>query len=124
MDVKYIGGDEPWTLPFGDHFNSTSSTFQTSKCSFDEECLAGRFALAGSTSPSELESIARRHGFEPLYSVNEKRSEPKFPFPNNHLQWMNTGILFTDKTIESSVTGAHHTGFCLTKHSRFNLLNA
>ncbi|CAF4363014.1 unnamed protein product, partial [Adineta steineri] len=24
MDVKYIGGDIPWTLPFGDHFNSSS----------------------------------------------------------------------------------------------------
>ncbi|CAF4870816.1 unnamed protein product, partial [Rotaria socialis] len=24
MDVKYIGGDVPWTLPFGDHFNSSS----------------------------------------------------------------------------------------------------
>lgn len=24
MDVKYIGGDVPWTLPFGDHFHSSS----------------------------------------------------------------------------------------------------
>ncbi len=24
MDVKYIGGDVPWTLPFGDHFYSPS----------------------------------------------------------------------------------------------------
>jgi hypothetical protein len=24
MDVKYIGGDVPWTLPFGDHFYSAS----------------------------------------------------------------------------------------------------
>ncbi len=26
MDVKYIGGDAPWTLPFGDHFYSSSQT--------------------------------------------------------------------------------------------------
>lgn len=30
MDVKYIGGDEPWTLPFGDHFYSASQTSITS----------------------------------------------------------------------------------------------
>ncbi len=24
MDVKYVGGDAPWTLPFGDHFYSSS----------------------------------------------------------------------------------------------------
>ena len=70
---------------------------------FEEFCL-------GSTSPSELESIARRHGFEPLYSTSEKQSQPRFPFANDNLQWMNTGILFTDKTIESDITGIHHTG--------------
>ncbi|CAF1040089.1 unnamed protein product [Adineta ricciae] len=94
MDVKYIGGDEPWTLPFGDHYNAPIETFKSS-----------------STSPSELESIARRHGFEPLYSANEKQSQPRFPFANDNLQWMNTGILFTDKTIESDMTGIHHTDF-------------
>ncbi|UJR15205.1 hypothetical protein I4U23_002164 [Adineta vaga] len=94
MDVKYIGGDEPWTLPFGDHFNSSNEPYKSNLI-----------------SSSELEIIARRHGFEPLYSASEKQSQPKFPFTNDNLQWMNTGILFTDKTIEPNMSGTHYTDF-------------
>ncbi len=64
----------------------------------------------GLTSASDLETIARRHGFEPLYSVNEKQSERKSIFANDNLQWMNSGILFTDKTIQSDLHGIHKTG--------------
>ncbi len=64
----------------------------------------------GFTSASDLETIARRHGFEPLYSENKKQSERKSFFANDNLQWMNSGILFTDKTSPSDLTGIHTTG--------------
>ena len=66
--------------------------------------------FSGFKSGSDLEAIARRHGFEPLYDTNEKKSEGKFHFDNDNLHWMNTGIIFTDKTIEPDLTGIHHTG--------------
>ncbi|CAF1145472.1 unnamed protein product [Adineta ricciae] len=43
MNFKYIGGEIPWSLPFGDHFHS-----------------------ADSQKAAELEIVARRHGFEQL----------------------------------------------------------
>ncbi|CAF3925181.1 unnamed protein product [Rotaria sp. Silwood1] len=99
MDIKYIGGDVPWTLPFGDHFYSSSqaSFIDTQKSNL--------------TSTSDLDIIARRHNFEPLYSTNEKQLQIKSPFSNTNTQWINTGVLFTDKTIESNVTGIHKTDF-------------
>jgi len=62
------------------------------------------------TSASDLETIARRHGFEPLYSTNEKQSQTKFSNFNSNSQWMNAGVLFTDKTIEPDFTRIHKTG--------------
>ncbi|CAF4045720.1 unnamed protein product [Rotaria sordida] len=99
MDVKYIGGDVPWTLPFGDHFYSSS------QASFTDT------QKSNLTSASDLEIIARRHSFEPLYSTNEKQLQIKSPFSNANIQWMNTGVLFTDKTIEPNITGIHKTDF-------------
>jgi len=61
-------------------------------------------------SASDLETIARRHGFEPLYSTNEKKPQTTFSNSNHNSQWMNAGVLFTDKTIESDLTGIHKTG--------------
>ncbi|CAF1260047.1 unnamed protein product [Rotaria magnacalcarata] len=99
MNAKYIGGDVPWTLPFGDHFNSSSyaSLADTNKTYF--------------SNASDLEIIARRHEFEPLYSVSEKNVQTKPPICNTNTQWMNSGVLFTDKTIEPYVTGIHQTDF-------------
>jgi len=62
------------------------------------------------TSTSDLETIARRHDFEPLYSTNETRSQTKLSNFNHNSKWMNTGVLFTDKTIEPDLTGIHKTG--------------
>jgi hypothetical protein len=61
-------------------------------------------------SASDLEIIARRHGFEPLYSTNEKQSQTKRSISNKNSQWMNAGVLFTDKTIDPDLTEIHHTG--------------
>lgn len=54
------------------------------------------------TNASDLEIIARRHNFEPLISVNERPVLKKPPLSDSHSQWMNSGVLFTDKTIEPS----------------------
>ncbi|CAF4125874.1 unnamed protein product [Rotaria socialis] len=110
MDVKYIGGDVPWTLPFGDHFNSSSyaSFTDTNKTNF--------------SNASDLEIIARRYEFEPLYSVSENQIQTKPPICNTNTQWMNSGVLFADKTIEPYVTGIHQTGFLniFTKQNAVN----
>jgi hypothetical protein len=44
-----------------------------------------------------------------LYSTNETQTKSINSDPN--LQWMNAGVLFTDKTIEPDVSGIHKTGF-------------
>jgi hypothetical protein len=63
-------------------------------------------------SGSDLETIARRYDFEPLYTTNETQSQTKFHTNSKHnSQWMNAGVLFTDKNIESDTTGNHKTGF-------------
>ncbi|CAF0903962.1 unnamed protein product [Adineta steineri] len=99
MDVKYIGGDIPWTLPFGDHFNSSS---QASLNNTHKNNLL---------SANDLEEIARRYDFEPLYSSDKKQPSTKFPFDNDNLQWMNAGTFFSDKTIEPQLTGNDKTDF-------------
>ncbi|CAF0764579.1 unnamed protein product [Adineta steineri] len=99
MDVKYIGGDIPWTLPFGDHFNSSS---QASLNNTHKNNLL---------SANDLEEIARRYDFEPLYSSDKKQPATKFPFDNDNLQWMNAGTFFSDKTIEPHLTGNDKTDF-------------
>jgi len=60
-------------------------------------------------SATDLDTIARRYDFEPLYSTNETQTKSINSDPN--LQWMNAGVLFTDKTIEPDVSGIHKTGF-------------
>ncbi|UJR31475.1 hypothetical protein I4U23_018964 [Adineta vaga] len=49
MELKYIAGEIPWTLPFEDHFHSTDLQ-----------------------RDNELEIIARRHGFEQLINLENK----------------------------------------------------
>jgi hypothetical protein len=57
-------------------------------------------------SATELETIARRYDFEPLYSTSETSNNR-----DHNSQWMNAGVLFTDKTIESDILGIDKTGF-------------
>jgi hypothetical protein len=65
----------------------------------------------GLTSAKDLEIIARRHDFETLYSTTDKNeSKTKPSISNTNFQWMNAGVLFTDKTIESDLTGIYQTG--------------
>ncbi|CAF3724820.1 unnamed protein product [Rotaria sordida] len=81
MDIKYTGGDLPWSLPFGDHFNSSNSQ----------------------ETNSELKTIAHRHNFQTLYE--------QLTNSNNNSKWTNAGVFFTNKTIDSNLTGIHNTDF-------------
>lgn len=60
---------------------------------------------------SDLDTIARRYDFEPLYSGEQTQSETKFNDSNHSTQWMNAGVLFTDKTIRPEFTRIDRTGF-------------
>jgi len=62
------------------------------------------FSLKDLTSTSDLDLIARRHGFEPLYSTNETESQ-------SNMQWMNAGVLFTDKKMHSDMNEHSTTDF-------------
>jgi len=53
-------------------------------------------------SASELATIARRHGFEPLYE--------QYANTDSNSKWANAGVFFTNKTIDSDLTGIHNTG--------------
>lgn len=111
MDVKYIGGDVPWTLPFGDHFYSASETtlIDTRKSSKlkEEIFIAGKMnrIVLELISNNDLDTIARRYDFEPLFSGEQTQSETKL-----NTQWMNAGVLFTDKTIKPELTRMDRTG--------------
>ena len=67
------------------------------------------------TSASNLETIARTYSFEPLYATNEKQPRTKPPIPNANVQWMNAGVLFTDKTIDPDFNKDHRTGLSYFK---------
>jgi hypothetical protein len=54
-------------------------------------------------SASELEIIARRHGFDELITSNQNSN------------WSNAGVFFTNKTIDSNRTEVQHTGLQFKK---------
>jgi hypothetical protein len=53
-------------------------------------------------SDRELETIARRYDFEPLYDQRVTSG--------NSAKWTNAGVVFSNKTIDSGLTSIHHTG--------------
>ncbi len=55
-------------------------------------------------SASELEIIARRHGFDELITSNQNAN------------WSNSGVFFTNKTIDSNRTEVEHTGLQFKKN--------
>ena len=58
---------------------------------------------------ADLEAIARRHGFEPFYNINERQSQSPAVVMDPNSRWMNAGVLFTDKTIGSNNLMERHT---------------
>ena len=50
-------------------------------------------------SASDLETIARRYNFEPLCSTNDEQFQTNAHTSSSNIQWMNSGVVFTDKTI-------------------------
>ncbi|CAF4210503.1 unnamed protein product [Rotaria sp. Silwood2] len=81
MNLKYTGDDISRSHSFGDHFNSSNSK----------------------KTRDELKTIAHRHGFETLYE--------QLTTSSNTSKWTNAGVFFTNKTIDSDVTGIHKTDF-------------
>ena len=66
--------------------------------------------VLGLISTNDLDTIARRYDFEPLFSGEQTQSETKFNDLNRNTQWMNAGVLFTDKTIKPEFTRTDRTG--------------
>ena len=62
---------------------------------------------------ADLEAIARRHGFEPFYNINERPSQSPTVVMDPNARWMNAGVLFTDQTIGSNLMERHTTGMKL-----------
>ena len=65
-------------------------------------------------SVREIETIARRHGFEPLYNQRVMSGDQS--------KWMNAGVVFSNKPIDSNLTTSiHHTGLYCSKRIICNM---
>ncbi|CAF4736185.1 unnamed protein product [Rotaria sp. Silwood1] len=81
MDLQYTGGDIPWSLSYGEHFNSSNSQ----------------------ATSNELKTIAHRYDFQTLYEQQTTS--------NNNPKCTNASVFFTNKTIDSDSTEIHQTDF-------------